>query len=479
VKEQDVSEFPEIEGRLRAYYARQFGAAPRNEVLLTRLEPLISASDERNQPFTGYDPASELSDIEPTEPNAGSLAKPAPPRAHKPRTYRFSALAAAVALALLGVYVFRVLAIGQGGAPASSNPATPPALQAHAITSAALLANVDLHDVQMLSATDGWAVGDRELAEGKWQTLILRLENGKWKDQNVTIADASLSWISMDSPNDGWAGGVFEPRNAGFLLHYTNGKWTQVATPDGLTVSQIQMLSPDDGWAVEVRLGDGQHTRAFYLLRYSDGKWTRVSSGNSSLAAISMLSSSEGWAAGEGGVIEHFQNGAWSRWGQDAPGDVTALQMVSANEGWLAGAAPSWDAPASKQRPFLMHFDGQRWTEVALPALPAPPQSVSGAQSYGASDLPNSLAGISMVSPEDGWMVGTLDGTASLIFHYSDGKWRQDPFTVNMPLESVSMLSTGEGWAVGSQHVFSNQDKLLTSAVILHYVHGAWSVYTP
>ena len=76
-------------------------------------------------------------------------------------------------------------------------------------------------------------------------------------------------------------------------------------------------------------------------------------------------------------------------------------------------------------------------------------------------------------------MVGSLYGATSLTLHYTDGKWRQDPFTVNMPLESVSMLPTGEGWAVGSQHQFSNLDKLLTSSVILHYVHGTWSVYTP
>jgi hypothetical protein len=479
MKEQDVREFPEIEGRLRAYYARQFGASSRNGTLLTRLEPLIAASDVKNQPFPDYDPASEPPDMEPGGLSAGYADKPGSRWSHKARTNRVGALAAVVALALLGVYVFRVLGAGRGGALNPAISATPQALQRHALTWNELLINDDLNDVQMLSATDGWAVGDREPAEGKRQALILHFENGQWKEQHFTIPNTSLSWIDMDSPTDGWAGGVFEPGNAGFLLHYTNGKWTQVATPDGLMVSQIHMLSPDEGWAVEVRLGDGQHMPAFYPLHYSGGKWTRVSSGDNATAAISMLSSSEGWAAGEGGVIEHFQNGAWSRWGQNAPGDVATLQMVSANDGWLAGTAPSWYAPMSEQHPFLMRFNGQRWVEVALPALPTPSQVLGSGQSFEDGNLPSDLVQMSMVSPTDGWVVGSLYGATSLTLHYTDGAWRLDPFTVDMPLESISMLPTGEGWAVGSQNIFSNQDKILTSAVILHYVHGTWSVYTP
>src|SRR5262249_37043398 len=217
-------------------------------------------------------------------------------------------------------------------------------------------------------------------------------------------ADAALSWVEMVSPTEGWAGGTFESRNAGFLLHYRNGEWSQVATPDGLSVHQIQMLSPDEGWAIEVHLGDGS-PRHFYLLHYSGGEWARGGPDDSSTVALSMVFSSGGWGAGGGGGLLPYQDGAGARWGQTTPADVTTLQMVSADDGWLAGTAPSWDAPLTAQHPFLMHFDGQRWSNAALPSLPQVPQNGQGDQRSDAESLPSTLSQMSLVSSADGWLV--------------------------------------------------------------------------
>ena len=62
--------------------------------------------------------------------------------------------------------------------------------------------------------------------------------------------------------------------------------------------------------------------------------------------------------------------------------------------------------------------------------------------------------------------------------------WRLETFAVDEPLDSVSMVSADEGWAVGSQPntACCNSDQTWVqppNGVLLHYSHGAWSVYKP
>ena len=75
---------------------------------------------------------------------------------------------------------------------------------------------------------------------------------------------------------------------------------------------------------------------------------------------------------------------------------------------------------------------------------------------------PPSLAGVSMVSANEGWAVGRQEGTGIMV-HYQGGQWSpvQSPGGTE-PLSSVDMLSASEGWAVGEQ------------GTILHYSFGLW-----
>jgi photosystem II stability/assembly factor-like uncharacterized protein len=75
---------------------------------------------------------------------------------------------------------------------------------------------------------------------------------------------------------------------------------------------------------------------------------------------------------------------------------------------------------------------------------------------------PPSLAGVSMVSANQGWAVGSQEGTGIMV-HYQGGQW--SPVQIpggTEPLSSVDMLSASEGWAVGER------------GTILHYSFGLW-----
>jgi len=60
------------------------------------------------------------------------------------------------------------------------------------------------------------------------------------------------------------------------------------------------------------------------------------------------------------------------------------------------------------------------------------------------------LTAVSMVSPSDGWAVGTyLSSRKSLLMHFTDGKWVPVATSVPAALTDIKMISATDGWAAG------------------------------
>lgn len=94
------------------------------------------------------------------------------------------------------------------------------------------------------------------------------------------------------------------------------------------------------------------------------------------------------------------------------------------------------------------------------------------------------LSSVSMVSPDDGWVVGSrpLGGNigAILLLRYHAGRWEQisSPTSMDIQADSASpsqvvMLSASEGWAVGSLLDATTQAPF---GFILHYSAGRWTL---
>ena len=125
----------------------------------------------------------------------------------------------------------------------------------------------------------------------------------------------------MVSASEGWAVGVLprpergsgggdatRPDNA-LVLRYHDGTWEEQARFPGPVdtftgFNGIAMVSASEGWAV----GTGG-----LIVHYSHGVWTRVASPTSqALLSVAMVSAAEGWAVGDHGTILHYVGGAWS-----------------------------------------------------------------------------------------------------------------------------------------------------------------------
>jgi len=288
------------------------------------------------------------------------------------------------------------------------------------------LPNLNLYSLSMVSPLEGWAVG--------YKDVILHYTGGRWRQVASPVQAGSLSSISMVSADDGWAVGYDN------VLHYINGVWQDASntfpppsngapSPYRHGLNSVDMISPDTGWIIAN--GD-------VILRYSNGVWSfdyiyddpRMT--GSLLTRLKMVSASEGWAVGSNDIL-HYQNGSW---GVSYPHSehpsigVGDFGVVSSTDVWTVGSGG------------FLHYDGSAWNKV--------PSSIS-----------TILSSVYMTSATDGWAVGE----AGTILHYNGSAWQQIPSPTAKYLAAVRMVSATEGWIVGE------------AGTILHYQNGTWSVY--
>jgi hypothetical protein len=173
--------------------------------------------------------------------------------------------------------------------------------------------------VAMVSATEGWAVGDNG--------AILHYIDGTWQGVNSPTTE-NLNSVAMVSASEGWAVG-----RDGVILHYTNGVWQEVSSPRDDYLYSVAMISATEGWAV------GNYT----ILHYINGAWQDAMGGSPARSSVAMVSATEGWAVGFGGYIEHYTNGSWQQY-LDFPTflPLWSVAMVSASEGWAVGGVASY-----------------------------------------------------------------------------------------------------------------------------------------
>ncbi len=298
------------------------------------------------------------------------------------------------------------------------------------------------------------------------------ITHGGYGGNHTLSPDVQLRGVSMISATDGWAVGDDDPvgKQTAMLLHYTGVRWEQVALPKGLdptvSLNGISMISASEGWAVGSIWPDTSATSATnkaVLLHYTHGAWNVVpNTFSSELTGVFMRTASDGWIAGggqNGGLLLHYDGASWQQVTDPA---LTGLSVgtvapVSASDVWITAIGPEVNGmrPASS----ILHFNGRTWVAVALPLGNA------------------ALSRIVMVSANEGWAVGgycgcgtargSSSGPGSLILHYQNGVWSEvtnPSHPLSQYLFDVAMSSPTEGWAAGF------------GGALLHYSGGAWTV---
>lgn len=180
--------------------------------------------------------------------------------------------------------------------------------------------------------------------------------------------------------------------------------------------------------------------------------------------AATATSAHDVWAVGHtaGGngqtLIAHWNGAAWATVPSPSPGSFASLAGVAAtatSDAWAVGSvslSPVGSASPNQQA-LILHWDGGRWTQVAVPAL----GSVAG------------LRAVAATSTSNAWAVGSYSGTAgsrALILRWDGSAWTQMPGPAG-ELGGVAASSPSNAWAVGS----TPKGRTL----ILHWNGRVWS----
>jgi hypothetical protein len=196
----------------------------------------------------------------------------------------------------------------------------------------------------------------------------------------------------------------------------------------------------------------------------------RASGGPPELAAVSALSVTNVWAAGEvltsanvtEGIVEHWNGRTW----QISPGATPAgavssgllgIKAISRDNVWAVGDI---SGQSGSSQPLIEHWNGARWQVVPTPVL-------SATLSF--------LTGVTADSPHDVWAVG-VSGSTTLIEHWDGASWSvvssPNPGATGNELEGVAAISAHNAWAVGDY-----RDSNFTEfPLIEHWDGSSWTV---
>jgi hypothetical protein len=266
-----------------------------------------------------------------------------------------------------------------------------------------------------------------------------------------------------------------------------SGNWEKVFSPNvsGITAVTNQLLSvaavsANDVWAVGWSQDpDGPPYFKRTLIQHFDGNtWNIVPSPNppndyySELHAVSGTSANDVWAVGvtHNGyfpgrtLIQHWDGAEWRIVPSPSPDDqvneLRGVAALSANDVWAVGYSFGTQSESNIDT-LILHWDGVTWSEVASP-------NVLG--------VANELSGITAISANDIWAVGSAGG-APLAMHWNGNAWSVFPIQVSSGLSgerltAVSGTASNDIWAVGQgKGFFTNQ----TFAKIRHWDGTRWT----
>jgi len=377
----------------------------------------------------------------------------------------------------------------------------------------------NLNGVVILASNNGWAVGNEGTTEhfdgSSWSLVgsgtgsdLLGVSFGSpwspnaqsgfavggsggtavalyWSSVSWELAMAGLSGpdakqlsaVSSTGSTDAWA----VDSVSGTFWHWSGmaglgGGWNEVSSASA-GLNSVFMVSPSEGWAVGV---------GGIIYHFTGGGWIPSSTVGTTLNSVFMVNQGEGWAVGDSGAIFHYSSGTWSGAISPSPTNqnLKSVFMVSQTEGWAVGASGTvlhylngaWSLASnqfgtSQNLNAVSFFGGNGWavgdfgTIVPL-STQAPPQGVSG----------STFQSVYLSNGGDGWIVGCSTGGCGTgageptLLHWNGNSYtRGSASATTTDLYSVSMASPSEGWAVGG---------LGTSPAILRYDGGSW-VQTP
>jgi hypothetical protein len=320
-----------------------------------------------------------------------------------------------------------------------------------------------LNGIAAISSREAWAVGGvvrvggitgGEVVSGS--PLIERWNGTRWSVTPTPKTSGVLEDVAATSRTNAWAVGFVPGSRAPFALHWDGRSWSRVKLPATVRATDaVAAVSARDVWVVGTSSAGYSDTGE---VSHWDGRtWTRVvTRRDTQLADVAVVSRNDVWAVGSvsgddfgRALMLHWDGSRWQTFSKGPTGgnDDSWLDTVGANSSrdvWAGGGEHEEEMSPPAIGPRMLHWDGARWSNVALPA--------SGETEF---------ADISTVSPSEAWAVSANywsyeeQGTFGYgTWHRIGRRWHATELPYGAELYGIAVTPSGHRdtpvvWAVG------------------------------
>ncbi len=307
------------------------------------------------------------------------------------------------------------------------------------------------------------------------KTLAEHFNGSKWVKVTSPSPSGGDALFDVDllSASDGWAVGVHgkEQKSHPLIERWDGSKWTVAAGPKisgGSELFGVVDIASDLAFAVGVQ-GIGQP-----LIEQWDGsKWSLVSApsvNGGQLRAVAAISSTDAWAVGAINatttLTEHFDGGQWSVVSSPSPkgSRLAGIAALGTSDVWAVGSSGAGSGKLPKT--LTEHWDGAKWSVAASPN-PSGNGGLTGVAARGT----------------DVFAAGTYLNSAgcerTLILHRVNGSWKQaktpDPFRCDNELLGIAG-SAKSAVAVGDRPENCPGSKCKNVTMVLRLQSGTWKL---
>jgi len=295
---------------------------------------------------------------------------------------------------------------------------------------------------------------------------VLHRKNGLWREETVTTGDTKINGIGGNASGD-----VVAVGHSGIISHLSGSKWEEVPhtsngwfyaawaqAPRSLFVTGenklfyhydgIEFKSSDPPSDVTILDMYGVNSTQAYAVSMKDGKVLLISFRGAwiSYSLNYTFSPKTVWAATDDDVFIGGQDGNIIRWNGITTTQMTTNSTYQVND--LMGS--SGDDVYAACDEVVLHWDGQAWSRVSLPALGVVRRSFTGVWSSGREN-------VYIVGRED-----TYPNESAIILHYDGSAW-----TVEDLPKSPGMYAV---WGTSPSNILAMGD----AGATLHFNGAEW-----
>ena len=363
-----------------------------------------------------------------------------------------------------------------------------------------------LYGVAAIAPNDVWAVG--YYYNGSYLlTLTMHWDGTQWSlvpSPSPSQWDDELYAVTAVASNDVWAvGTTYGSDEYTLTMHWDGSTWSVVPSPypgSGGDLMGVAAIASNDVWAVgHYRDSNGNHT---LTIHWDGNQWSVVPSPTPQnqhvyLEGVAGLSSNDVWAVGyftpylANTLILHWDGSAWTTVPSPSPGSIRSelygVAALSPHDIWAVGHIDTGAYEGLIER----YYDPCA-TPTVVPPTPVPSRTPTPTPtatpacvgwnivaSPNIGTLTNDLLGVSVVSAEDIWAVGTYrepNRYRTLITHWDGVQWSVAPSPnqgeLDNVLYAVDAIGPHDIWAVGEYSTGTGTSHTL----IVHWDGVQWSI---